>query len=1024
MNLHIPVSAGPDPSYSSPPLLTGDGDARPERGVPISFTSSEAAFEPPTGFVPSDGNDRPLSRTEQIAARSAVRLGALATATLATLGVLMAALVFLFGREGSATPGGAGASVGQAFLLALCGGASAWAAGMALTRVRSDELLRTRVGWGAIAGACALYGAGWLACAWTARGGAPASSNPALLAEWFRIAQQPLLWLGLFCLAWRGRALGLMRLLTDTIIVVLSALVLLYSLVLEGRLLAASPQVGALAKFTAIYYPMCDSAHLFCVLILLSSARHFPALARAARWLFVGIVCLIASDTVTASLSLSGVHPAWLAVLQGWGILFLGVAAVASVLSLQAFKAKLRTDSEEIIEAAPRDGKPDVKSAALEEALAHWHRSAMQWLPYLATLAVSCILLGKEFWGKDIFGKDAKSVQHLLPVLGLLLAIAARQMLTLWDNVHLTERLRASNLDLEQNVNDRTRHLATLHSITSTLNGSLDRRTILRVALEKIIVATGATAGGIWLKEARRDVYDGAAPLHQWVLMHWQGGADPAMPSLLRDMSIAQANEDEIDKGDHFLLSPGTREAVQAGIAPPRERLILVPIRWHGTLLGVLGLMREAGEFGYEDRALVESVALEAGAALQNARMYSEAAHRADRDSVTNLLNHRAVQDEMTKTLARCKRSGGVFSIVMMDLNNFKFFNDTYGHPVGDEVLRAVARSLRESCRGSDILGRYGGDEFIVVLPDTDAQGTFDVCARIKAALDAKHFEPVPGTRLPIGTAFGWAAYPQDGETIMDLLQAADANLYNHKRGGASYLSQSQKALQEGRDELRKLKNRAHGGSFGVLDALVTAIDNKDHYTRAHSEEVTYLSLLVARELDYSREQLEAVRISGLLHDVGKIAVPDSILRHPGKLGRDEWDIMQQHPVFGALIVKDVPQLERVLEGIKYHHEKWDGSGYPEQRVGENIPELGRLLAMGDCYSALTTDRPYRKGWKPEAALEEIERCSGSHFDPRLCAIFLEVMRRELSEGADTSDYGSRISEEFGEEQDAEAATT
>jgi len=350
---------------------------------------------------------------------------------------------------------------------------------------------------------------------------------------------------------------------------------------------------------------------------------------------------------------------------------------------------------------------------------------------------------------------------------------------------------------------------------------------------------------------------------------------------------------------------------------------------------------------------------------------------------------------------------------VMMDLNNFKFFNDTYGHPVGDLVLQTVARCLRESCRGSDILGRYGGDEFIVVLPDTDAAGTLDVCARIKAALDAKHFEPVPGTRLPIGTAFGWAAYPQDGENIMDLLGAADANLYNHKRGGASYISQTQKELQENRDEMKKLKSRSHGGSFGVLDALVTAIDNKDHYTRHHSEEVTYLSMLVARELGYPKEQLEAVRISGLLHDVGKIAVPDSILRHPGKLGRDEWDIMQQHPVFGALIVKDVPHLEPVLDGIKHHHEKWDGTGYPEKLAGEDIPEMGRLLAMGDCYSALTTDRPYRKGWLPEAALEEIERCSGTQFDPRLCAIFLEVMRRELLVGNDTSDYGSRIAEEF-----------
>ncbi len=903
--------------------------------------------------------------------------------------------------------------LGAFLLLALCGAASAGASIIALKQAGESWLTRTRIAWGSIAIACGMYAVGCIVYAWLRRHG---SVSVPSVADWFWMGEQPFLWIGLFLLAWRGKSMGLMRLLTDTLIVMMAALVLLWSLVLEAKVLNPGPEMTPFARLVLLYYPMWDIAHLFCVMMLVANLRGRPALARASWFLFGGVVGLITSD-VLASLMVTNVghHAVWIDALQGWSLLLIGMAALVNAYAPRHADSPPLSGAEEAVDAAPRRAA-SIKAAGLEQALARWHRSAMLWLPYLATLSVSCILIGKEF-----LGSDSQSVQHLLPVLALLLAIAARQMLTLWDNLQLAERLRASNADLEQNVNERTRHLATLHGITSTLNTSLDRRTILRVTLERIISATGADSGGIWLREVRRDIYEGNAPHDEWTLMHWLGSADIAMPSLLRDLSIAEAAEGEGMSHETFHLSPATREAMQSGIAPPRQRLILVPVRWQGQLLGVMGLMRQEGAFSYEDRALVESVALEAGAALQNARMYSEAAHRADRDSVTDLLNHRAVQEQMTATLSRCKRTGGVFSIVMMDLNNFKFFNDTYGHPVGDDVLRTVARGLRESCRGSDILGRYGGDEFIVLLPDTDSGGTLDVCARIKATLDSKHFEPVPGTRLPIATAFGWAAYPGDGENIMDLLSAADANLYNHKRGGASYLSQSQKAMQEGRDEMKKLKNRAHGGSFGVLDALVTAIDNKDHYTRHHSEEVTYLSLLVARELDYSREQLEAVRISGLLHDVGKIAVPDQILRHPGKLGRDEWDIMQQHPVFGALIVKDVPHLERVVDGIKYHHEKWDGSGYPEKLVGEDIPEMGRLLAMGDCYSALTTDRPYRKGWTPDAALEEIERCAGSHFDPRLCAVFLEVMRRELALGGDTQDYGSRIADDFGVEHKVEA---
>jgi len=634
----------------------------------------------------------------------------------------------------------------------------------------------------------------------------------------------------------------------------------------------------------------------------------------------------------------------------------------------------------------------------------------MLWLPYMATLVVSGTLIGQE-----LQKANTETIQRVLPVLALLLAIVARQMITLWDNLQLAERLRNTNEALENNVYERTRHLTSLHGITSMLNTSLDRRTVLRVTLEKTIAAVRANGGGIWLRDSRRDVYTDAAPGDEWTLVHWQGTEESGMISMLRELSIAEA-EAENGFNSGFNVSPATREAMQHGIAPPAQRLIRVPIRWQGKLLGVMGLMRDEGAFTYEDRALVESVAYEAGTALQNARLYSEAAHRADRDSVTDLFNHRAIQEQLNNMLARSKRMNGSFSIVMMDLNNFKFFNDTYGHPVGDDVLRAVARGLKESCRTSDVLGRYGGDEFIVLLPDTDSTGTLDACQRIKTALDARHFEPVPGTRLPIATSFGWASFPQDGDNVLELLTAADQNLYKHKRGGASYLSQTAKEARESSDEIKKLKNRSIGGSFGVLDALVTAIDNKDHYTRHHSEEVTFLSLLVARELGYTTEQLQAVRISGLLHDVGKIAVPDEILRHPGKLERDQWDIMQQHPVFGALIVKDVPQLDRVIDGIKYHHEKWDGSGYPEKLVGENIPEMGRLLALADCYSALTTDRPYRKGWKPEAALEEIERCAGTHFDPRICAVFLQVMREEIAAGADNLDYGSRIADKFSDE--------
>jgi diguanylate cyclase (GGDEF)-like protein/putative nucleotidyltransferase with HDIG domain len=908
-------------------------------------------------------------------------------ALLAIVGMALTVLRFALVQPGK------GGELMAIALQILASGSGAAACVWALRRAGKAWTLRMRIAWACIGASAGLFAIGWAFYGLTLRRGVAPHSSPADL--WW-VLQQPFLWAGLFLLAWRGRSLGMIRLLADNLIVTLAAIVLSWSLILEQRFLNDS--LSPLAKAIALYYPVFNIAHLFGVLMLLSNVRDRPRLTRAASWLLLGVLCLIVAGSVTSYFVFNRrLSPSpWLDIVQLWSYLFIGIAALVHA----------DTPAESVAQAAPQSSRWD-------EIIAGWHRSAMIWLPYVATLGVSGVLIAQE-----LRKANSETVQRLLPVLSLLLAIVARQMITLWDNLQLAEKLRASNTSLEFNVTERTRHLATLHGITSTLNTSLDKRTVLRVTLEKTIAAVGADGGGIWLRDARRDIYTEGAPHDEWTLVHWQGlDENSAMPSLLRDLAIAEA---EAENDQSFQMAPATREALQSGLVPPHHRLIAVPVRWQGALLGVMGLIRVDGAFSYEDRALGESVALEAGTALQNARLYSEAASRADRDSITDLFNHRAIQEQLGSTLARCKRTGDQFSIVMMDLNNFKFFNDTYGHPVGDDVLRAVARSLKESCRTSDVLGRYGGDEFIVLLPDTDVPGTIEVCQRIKAVLDSRHIEPVPGTKIPIATAFGWAAFPQDGDSVHELLTQADANLYSHKRGGASYLSQSAKAAREGREELKRLKSRAFGGSFGVLDALVTAIDNKDHYTRHHSEEVTYLSLLVAKEIGYGPEMLQAVRISGLLHDVGKIAVPDDILRHPGKLGREEWEIMQQHPVFGALIVKDVPNLEIVVEGIRYHHEKWDGSGYPDKLAGEDIPEMGRLLTMADCYSALTTDRPYRKGWKPEAALEEIERCKGTQFDPRLCDAFLLVMRRELAKKEESGhhepeEYGARIAQTFGD---------
>jgi HD-GYP domain-containing protein (c-di-GMP phosphodiesterase class II) len=185
-----------------------------------------------------------------------------------------------------------------------------------------------------------------------------------------------------------------------------------------------------------------------------------------------------------------------------------------------------------------------------------------------------------------------------------------------------------------------------------------------------------------------------------------------------------------------------------------------------------------------------------------------------------------------------------------------------------------------------------------------------------------------------------------------------------------------------------------------LFRAMVSAIDNKDGYTRKHSEEVTQYSLDIARAMNLSEDMLRTIQLAGILHDVGKIGVPDSILRKPGKLTDEEFAEMKQHPVFGALIVGALPGMEHVVLGVRHHHERYDGRGYPDQLAGENIPLIGRIMAVADAYSAMTTTRPYRKGLTERQALAEIQRGLGVQFDPQIGTLFIRLREARAEEAA------------------------
>jgi diguanylate cyclase (GGDEF)-like protein len=321
-----------------------------------------------------------------------------------------------------------------------------------------------------------------------------------------------------------------------------------------------------------------------------------------------------------------------------------------------------------------------------------------------------------------------------------------------------------------------------------------------------------------------------------------------------------------------------------------------------------------------------------------------------------------------------------------MDMENFKFFNDAYGHTVGDDVLREVAGALRGACRSEDVLARYGGDEFAILMPVANPNMADMLIRKIMRALNTLSYRPNGfDSIVPISLKYGLATYPDETAARLDSLSLADERLTRAKNGLGE--------AGEIADRLSKQLAETVKG-FDMLKALVNSVDTKDRYTRHHSEDVQLYALQIARELNLSSSDCHTIQISALLHDIGKIGVPDHILRKPARLTPEEFEAIKLHTTMGDIIVRAVPDFKDAVAGVRNHHERWDGKGYPDGLRGEETPFIARILSVADAYSAMTTDRPYRKGMTPEIAMSILMEGSGVQWDPECVQAFVDARRK------------------------------
>ncbi|HET6614908.1 MAG TPA: HD domain-containing phosphohydrolase [Dehalococcoidia bacterium] len=366
-------------------------------------------------------------------------------------------------------------------------------------------------------------------------------------------------------------------------------------------------------------------------------------------------------------------------------------------------------------------------------------------------------------------------------------------------------------------------------------------------------------------------------------------------------------------------------------------------------------------------------------------RAVQEERQQAATDALTGLMNHRGALQSLGTALDAAQEAGRPLSLLMGDIDGFKLFNDTYGHVLGDSVLRLVADVARNVVGSAGTLCRYGGDEFLIILHDHTKDAATAIAANIAQTLGKSEFRGEDGTLVPVRMSMGIATYPDDATSSSQLVAQADAAMYASKR-------------QTSRTDGESVISTSSDGTFGVLDSLVQAVDAKDSYTKRHCDIVAEYAVKLARHMNLPEESQRALRIAGLLHDIGKLAVPDEILKKPGPLNEEEYEIMQRHVTIGEVLIREVPELKEVLQAIACHHERYDGTGYPRQLKGDGIPLIGRIIAIADAYSAMCLDRPYRKGMSHDRVLKELVAAAGYQFDPEITKQFVELLLAEQLE--------------------------
>ncbi|HCX64607.1 MAG TPA: diguanylate cyclase [Eubacteriaceae bacterium] len=406
----------------------------------------------------------------------------------------------------------------------------------------------------------------------------------------------------------------------------------------------------------------------------------------------------------------------------------------------------------------------------------------------------------------------------------------------------------------------------------------------------------------------------------------------------------------------------------------------------------LLSFSKEKNHSRGEDFGTVLSIATIASAAIENAQRYEKAHKEASTDQLTETLNRRYFYPLGQELFEKHKNQA--ISFLIVNLDDFKLFNQLYGVKKGDEALREVASILKGTVGNYGEVARYGGKEFALILPDFDAYKAKEMAVSLRDQIEQIGQKNAQDFQKKITVSIGICVYPYGASRFEELIENAEHAVYEVKRNGKNAIKVFNTYV-DGKEPQTIDVQSIYDEYKSTIYALTAAIDAKDHYTFQHSENVAAYAVSLARKIRLNDDIVENVRQAALLHDIGKISIPEHILNKKDGLTDSEYEVMKKHVEASIDIIRHLPSLDYVVPAVLGHHERFDGKGYPRRISGEDIPITARILSLADAYDAITSNRCYRPKSNPEKALGIIEEAAGTQFDPKLAPLFVEMMRKK-----------------------------